>query len=156
MVLDGVANLINGVGGKLIDRLWPDQAERDRAKAELLRMQQEGEFREYETRMAVVLEEARSADPWTSRARPSFLYVMYLLILACVPYGIAHAIAPEIAARFAQGIGLWFKQIPESLWWLMGAGYLGYGGLRSLDKRGLQGIMKSLTGNRAPQIEMGL
>ena len=27
------------IGGKLIDRLWPDPAERDRAKLELLRMQ---------------------------------------------------------------------------------------------------------------------
>jgi hypothetical protein len=31
--------------------------------------------------MAAVLAEAESPDPWTSRARPSFLYVMYVLLL---------------------------------------------------------------------------
>ena len=25
-----------------------------------------------------------SADPWTSRARPTFLYLIYLVILLCV------------------------------------------------------------------------
>ncbi len=32
------------VGGKLIDRLWPDPAQRDAAKLEMLRMQQSGEL----------------------------------------------------------------------------------------------------------------
>jgi len=34
--------------------------------------------------LSAILAEANSADPWTSRARPTFLYVIYGIILLCV------------------------------------------------------------------------
>ena len=47
MALDpitAITDLVNGVGGKLIDRLWPDPTQAQAAKLELLKMQQSGEL----------------------------------------------------------------------------------------------------------------
>ena len=86
------------------------------------------------TRLSAILAEAKSADPWTSRARPSFMYVFYLLILAAIPMGILHAFEPTIAQSIADGFQKWLGVIPSEIWALFGAGYLGYGHFRSKDK----------------------
>jgi len=119
------------IGEKIIDKIFPDPAERDKAKLELLKLQQEGQFRELEVQMSAILAEAKSADPWTSRARPSFLYVMYALILAAIPMGVVSAFHPEVAARIGAGLGAWLNAIPESLWAVFGIGYTGYTVARS-------------------------
>ena len=140
MDLTGIGTAVVGIGGKLIDKLFPDPVERAKAQAELARMQMDGELRELEVRMSAILAEAQSADPWTSRARPSFLYVMYTLILAAIPMGGLHAWRPELAVSIAAGMQAWLAALPEELWWLFGAGYLGYTGARSLDKRKGKGL----------------
>lgn len=43
MALDPISAALD-IGGKLIDRLWPNPEQRDAAKLELLRMQQNGEL----------------------------------------------------------------------------------------------------------------
>lgn len=134
MDITGLGTAIVGIGGKLIDKLFPDPAERARAELALLQMQQSGELKELEVRMSAILAEAQSADPWTSRSRPSFLYVMYSMILASIPMGMLHAWHPEVAGAIAVGMQSWLSALPEELWWLFGAGYLGYTGARSVDK----------------------
>jgi hypothetical protein len=84
--------------------------------------------------MSAIIAEAQSQDPYTSRARPSFLYVMYALILAAIPMGVLHAYNPELAVSIATGLKAWLEALPEELWWLFGAGYLGYTGARTIDK----------------------
>lgn len=128
------ATLIPAVTG-LLDKIIPDPEARDRAKLELVRQQQAGNLRETEIQLSAILAEARSADPWTSRARPSFLYVVYVMILAAIPMGFLHAAAPDMAARIAEGVRAWLAALPDDIWWLFGAGYLGYTGARTLDKR---------------------
>ncbi|WP_442900220.1 holin family protein [Geoalkalibacter sp.] len=132
----GLGNAVVGIVGKAIDKMFPDPVERARAQMELVRLQQEGELRELEISMSAILAEAQSADPWTSRARPSFLYVMYALLLAAIPMGMLHAWRPDLAVSIASGMQAWLAALPEELWWLFGAGYLGYTGARSIDKRG--------------------
>lgn len=129
-VIDGILD----IGGKLIDKVWPDPVEREKAKAQLLQMQQNGELKELETRMSAIIAEANSKDPWTSRARPSFLYVIYAMILAAIPMGVLHAFNPELATGIADGMKAWLTAIPGELWTLFGAGYLGYSHFRSRDK----------------------
>ena len=73
-------------------------------------------------------------DAWASRARPAFLYVMYLVILAALPMGVVAGIAPAVAANIAGGIRAYLAAIPEPLWALFGTGYLGYTVVRSFDK----------------------
>jgi len=123
------------VGGKLIDKLIPDPAAKAKAKLDLMTLAQNGELQELETRMSAILAEANSSDPWTSRARPSFLYVIYLMILAAIPMGFLTAFSPETALAVTEGMKDWLAAIPDSMWTLFGAGYLGYAGARSLDKR---------------------
>ena len=126
------------IGGKLIDRLFPDPEEAAKKKLEMAVLQQTGELKELEVRMGAILAEANSADPWTSRARPSFMYVFYVLILAAIPMGITYALNPVLAADITTGFQAWLAAIPEEMWTLFGVGYLGYTGARSLDKRRLK------------------
>lgn len=121
--------------GTVLDKILPDAGEREKAKAELARMDKEGELKEMETQMSAIVMEAQSEDPWTSRARPSFLYVVYIIILAAIPMGVLHAIDPALAGDIAKGFKLWLDAIPEDMWTLFGIGYLGYSGARSWDKR---------------------
>lgn len=129
-VIDGVLK----VGSQLIERLFPDPAQRDKAKLELFAMQQSGELEAMRTQMSAIVAEAQSSDPWTSRARPSFLYVMYALILWCVPMGILAAFRPETATAITVGMTSYLAAIPEALYGLFGVGYLGYAASRSYDK----------------------
>jgi hypothetical protein len=126
-------------GGKLIDKIWPDktaqEAERAKAQLALVQMQQDGEFRVLQASMAAILAEAGSADPWTSRARPTFMYVIYVMILMGIPMGFISAFRPDIALAVANGMKQWLVAIPDSLYTLFGVGYLGYTGARSWDKR---------------------
>jgi len=127
------------LGRGLIDRLFPDkvaQAEqRAKAEAELYQLQTRGEIEKTAQQLSAIIAEAQSPDPWTSRARPSFLYVIYLMILISIPFAILWAFEPDIADRMATGLQKWLAAIPDALWALFGAGYLGYTGFRSLDKR---------------------
>ena len=122
------------IGSKLIDKLIPDPQAKANATLRLAELQQAGELKELETRMSAILAEAQSADPWTSRARPSFLYVIYLVILGGIPMGIVYAFDPANAGEITEGFKLWLAAIPEELWWLFGAGYLGYSGARTWEK----------------------
>ncbi|MBW2052724.1 MAG: hypothetical protein JRI85_10880 [Deltaproteobacteria bacterium] len=137
---------ILALGGKLLDRAIPDKTEAAKAKMEMARMAQDGELRELEVGLSAIIAEAKSSDPWTSRARPSFLYVMYVMILGAVPMGVLSAVSPETAKAVAGGVKAWLTAIPNDLWWLFGAGYLGYTGARSfIDKRQPRKLLDALT-----------
>ena len=69
----------------IIDKVIPDKAARDKAKLELLQLRGTQEMERIQTQLSAIVAEANSRDPWTSRARPSFLYVMYLMILWALP-----------------------------------------------------------------------
>lgn len=111
---------------KLIDKIIPDPEARNRAKLELLKLEGSQELKAVETRIAAIMAEAQSADPWTSRARPSFLYVMYVMILWAIPMGIIASVRPETAFAIANGMNAYLAGIPEPLYALFGTGYLRY------------------------------
>lgn len=117
--------LIGPLAG-LIDKIVPDPKAREAAKLELLRLEGSQELDRIKTQMAAVLAEAESPDPWTSRARPSFLYVMYALLLWSIPMGVIAAIRPATAEAIARGMNAYLTGIPEPLYALFGTGYLGY------------------------------
>ena len=72
----------------IIDKVIPDKAARDKAKLELVKLEGSQELEIVQARLAAIVAEAQSPDPWTSRARPSFLYVMYVMILCALPMGL--------------------------------------------------------------------
>lgn len=118
----------------IIDKVIPDKEARARAKLELLEMQGTQELQAIEARLAAIVAEARSNDPWTSRARPSFLYVMYIIILAALPMGVLAAFRPQTALAIAAGMNGYLAGLPEPLYALFGTGYLGYTAARQWGK----------------------
>ncbi|KTT74704.1 holin family protein [Sphingomonas endophytica] len=117
--------IIGPVAG-LLDKLIPDPRAREAAQRELLRLEGTQELERVKAQMAAVLAEAGSADPWTSRARPSFLYVMYALLLWSIPMGLIAAVKPDAALAIAHGMNAYLNGLPEPLYALFGTGYLGY------------------------------
>jgi len=129
-LLDALISPISSI----IDRVIPDKEARDRAKLELLRLQGTQELEQIRTQMSAILAEAGSTDPWTSRARPGFLYVMYIMILWSLPMGLIAAARPEAARDIAAGITAYLNGLPEPLYALFGTGYLGYTAARQWGK----------------------
>ena len=131
------------LGCKIIDKIFPDKSEADRNKLRLLEMQQTGELKGLEIQLSAIIAEAKSVDPWTSRARPSFLYVMYAMILAAIPMGVLSVFRPEIAAQIGVGMKAWLSAIPDLLYGIFGTGYLGYTVARSAwDKKAADDLKK--------------
>lgn len=135
--MDPISSVVRGAIApicNLIDSLFTSDEEREKAKLALITQQGQQKLAETAQQMSAIMAEAQSADPWTSRARPSFLYVIYFMIMMSVPMGVLFAIAPEVANRVSVGVGQWLNAIPESMWALFGAGYLGYTGARTWEK----------------------
>ena len=120
-----VDTIIAPVAG-LLDKLIPDPRAREAAQRELLRMEGTQELERVKAQIAAILAEAQASDPWTSRARPGFLYVMYALLLWSIPMGLIAAVRPQAAAAIAQAMNAYLAGLPEPLYTLFATGYLGY------------------------------
>ena len=118
----------------LLDKIIPDKEARAKAQLELLKLEGTQEMQMIEARLQAIVAEAQSPDPWTSRARPSFLYVMYILILTALPMGLLSAFSPSTASDIATGINAYLGGLPDSLYALFGTGYLGYTAARQWGK----------------------
>ena len=70
------------IGGKLIDRLWPDPSQRDQAKLALLEMAQKGELAEFTGRAEIVKAEAASEHWLAANWRPLLMLTFGGLIVA--------------------------------------------------------------------------
>jgi len=132
--MDPITGAIVGAGMKLIDKLFPDPEQKAKAQLELLKQQQAGELDVVKTQLSAILAEAQSADPWTSRARPSFLYVVYVLLLWSIPMGVLTIYSPESADKFTAGFRAWMNAIPEPVLALFGTVMTGYVLGRSWEK----------------------
>jgi Holin of 3TMs, for gene-transfer release len=124
----------------IIDKIIPDPKARDAAKLELIKLQGSQDLETLQTQLSAILAEAQSADPWTSRARPSFLYVVYLIILCSIPMGLIAAFRPQAATDIAAGMNAYLSGLPEPLYALFGTGYLGYTAARQWGK--VKGVEK--------------
>lgn len=87
MALDPITVALE-IGSKVIDKLWPDPAQRDAAKLELLKMQQSGELAELTAsvelakgQLAVNRAEAQSSSVFVSGWRPAVGWVCVLGLL---------------------------------------------------------------------------
>lgn len=118
----------------IIDKVIPDAATRDQANLELLRLEGSKELKQLRTRVSAILAETTSADRWTSRARPAFLYVMYAIILWCLPMGLLAGFKPGVAQAMAATMSAYLNGLPEPLYALFGTGYLGYTAARQWGK----------------------
>ena len=134
-LLGSLAGPASKIISELIDNLFETDEEKAAAKIKILQAQTEGKLKETETALKAIIAEANSSDPWTSRARPSFFYVMYIFILSAIPFGIFALYNPEGAMIFQEAMGQYLRAIPDPLYTLFGMGYLGYSGFRSWEKK---------------------
>lgn len=118
----------------IIDKVIPDKTAREKAKLELLKLEGSQELLLIEAQLKAIVAEAQSSDPWTSRARPSFLYVMYAMILCSIPMGVLAAFDRDTAQAIGAGITAYLEALPEPLYALFGTGYLGYTAMRQWGK----------------------
>lgn len=70
------------VGGKLIDRLWPDPTQRDQARLAMLELAQKGELAELTGRAEIVKTEAASEHVLAATWRPILMLTFGSLIVA--------------------------------------------------------------------------
>lgn len=137
MSLDPVSAVLD-IGGKLIDRLWPDPAQRDAAKVRLVELQQTGELAKLaaETDLAkgqlsINQEEAKHALIFVSGWRP---FVGWTCGSA-----LAYAAILEPVARFVAVVALDYKGsfpvIDTNLTLQVLLGILGLGSLRTWEKQ---------------------
>lgn len=124
-----VNKVIDIIGDK-----FPSEKERNEAKLLLMQAEQQGDLESLKVQLSAILAEANSEDPWTSRARPSFLYVMYIMLLFGIPMGFISAFDTNIASGIANGFKAWLTAIPDALYALFGTGYIGYAATRTYDK----------------------
>lgn len=136
MAFDPVSAVLD-IGGKLIDRLWPDPAQRDAAKLRLVELQQTGELAKLaaETdlakgQIAVNVEEAKSASLFVSGWRPFVGWVGGI--------GLAYAALLEPVARFVAAVALDYKGsfpvLDTTITMQLLFGLLGLGGFRTIEK----------------------
>lgn len=100
----GIGKSVIGAIDTVADKFFVDAKDKEAFKLKALELQQKGEFKTQEIQLSAILAEAKSKDPWTSRARPSFLYVMYIMILAAIPMGILSVFNPVASTQIAAGL----------------------------------------------------
>ena len=132
MALDPITAAMD-IGGKLIDRLWPDPAQGAAAKLELIKLQQSGDLAQMTGQLEINKIEAANANMFVSGWRPAIGWVCALALLY------QYLVRPLAVAIFA-AVGHPLPVMPgldENLWQLMMA-MLGMGGLRTFEK--VQGV----------------
>jgi len=129
---------------ELIGKVIPDPQAKAEAQRKLLEMEQSRELEAEKQRYSAIVTEAGSQDPWTSRARPSFMYVFYaLLIFLVIILPLIGLAEPTAMTAVLGNIKLGFAAIPEEMWWTFTAGYLGYTTARSYEKK--SGVSNGIT-----------
>ena len=116
---------IFNIGGKLIDRLWPDPEQRDAAKLKLVELNQAGELAELDAAMNIIVAEAQSTHWIVAAWRP----VTMMIFAAIVANN--YLLYPYISL-FWQAAPL--LELPPDLWDLIKIGLGGYVVGRSAEK----------------------
>ena len=132
MSLDPVTAALD-IGGKLIDRLWPDPAQRDAAKLELLKLQQSGELAGMTGQLEINKAEAASTSVFVAGWRP---FIGWTCGAACGWNWLGLPVAKFAAIALDHPIVMAPADLSEMLPILMGL--LGLGALRTVEK--IQGV----------------
>ncbi len=129
---DPISTLLE-IGGRVIDKIWPDPAQAASAKFELFKLQQSGDLAQMAGQMQINQEEAKSSSLLVSGWRP---FVGWVCGVACAWNWIGLSVAKLIAELAGHPITLAPADISEMLPVLMGM--LGLGAYRTYEK--LKGV----------------
>lgn len=131
MALDPLSAALD-VGGKIIDRLWPDPAQRDQAKLAMLELAQKGELAEFTARAEIVKTEAASSHwlaanwrpltmltfcglivaRWFGWAAPNLSEAEYLKLWSIVEFGLGGYVVGRSAEKIAPAVASAIKGKP--------------------------------------------
>lgn len=138
MDFTGLGAIFN-MGSKIIDKLWPDKVEAERAKIELFKLTQQGEFKELEAELEkarmqvdVNVAEAQSGSNFRGGWRPFIGWVcglglLYAVLLKPLVTAVIQASVPEMRTFVMPAVET------EALMTLL-FGMLGLGGYRTYEK----------------------
>lgn len=130
-----------GLVRDVIARVWPDPQQRAQAEIALEAAERAGQLEEFKARLSAIVAEASSTDPWTSRARPSFMYVFYAVILSVGVFAPAVGVFfPAHMKLFFENVAAGFAAIPKEMWTTFTIGYCGYSIARTWEKK--KGVTK--------------
>lgn len=136
---DDIVGMVANIGGKVIDRIWPDPAQAAAAKLELLKMQQSGELAQLaaETdlrkgQLAVNQAEAGNANIFVSGWRPFVGWVCGVGLLTQFLIGPYMTWGAALFGKVAA-----FPTLDMGTLLTLLLGMLGLGGMRTMEK--LQG-----------------
>ncbi len=120
------------IGSTIIDKIWPDAGDREKAKLKLVELQRKGELVEVESRLKIML--AEMSGNWLQRSwRP----ILMLTIITIVANN--YLVYPYMSLFWAAAPRL---ELPSQLWSLMQLGLSGYVVGRSAEK-----VVKTWRGN---------
>ena len=129
MALDPISALLD-IGGKVIDRVWPDPAQAASAKLELFKLQQSGELAQMAGQLEINKAEAASSSVFVAGWRPfigwicgsalGYTFIVYPLLLWATA-----AWWPMVRPPALGNDGMLYELL---------LGMLGMGGLRTFEK----------------------
>jgi hypothetical protein len=134
MTLDPVSALLD-IGGKVIDRLWPDPVQAATAKLELIKLQQSGELAAMAGQLEINKVEAANPSVFVSGWRP---FIGWVCGSACAWNWIGLPIVKLALLIWGHPIDLAPANLTEMLPVLLGL--LGIGGLRTIER--LNGVAR--------------
>jgi hypothetical protein len=137
MDLTGIGSVFD-FGGKLLDKIFPDETQRAAAKLELFKAQQAGEFKEMDqafeiakAQIAVNSVEAASDNAFVAGWRPAIGWICGV--------SLAYSAIIEPIARFVAAVGFKyvgvFPIIDSTITMQLLFALLGLGAMRSFDKK---------------------
>lgn len=138
MDFTGLGAVFN-MGSKIIDKLWPDKVEAERAKIELFKLTQQGEFKELEAELekarmqvAVNVEEARSGSNFRGGWRPFVGWVCGLGLLYSV---LLQPLITALIQTFVPGYAQYkMPNVETEVLITLLLGMLGLGGYRTFER----------------------
>jgi hypothetical protein len=130
MSLDPISAALD-LGNTLITRIFPDPAQADQAKLELLKLQQSGELASMTAQTDINKEEAKSTNWFVAGARPFILWICGFAMLYCT------LIEPilRFVATVLYGYTGAFPVIDSNFTMQVMFGILGLGAMRSYEKK---------------------
>jgi hypothetical protein len=128
--IDPVSSALN-LGNTIISRIFPDPAQADQAKLELLKLQQSGELASMTAQTDINKEEAKSTNWFVAGARPFILWICGFAMLYCT------LIEPilRFVATVLYGYTGAFPVIDSNFTMQVMFGILGLGAMRSYEKK---------------------
>jgi len=115
-----IAREFNTIGNFVLNRAVKDPRARQKIRGELAQTLVDRE-EAASTEIAKITGAGSAAtDPWIKKARPTFLYVVYIMVFGAIPFGALYGFAPEFSGRFVEGMALFLNAIPDLAWYLSG------------------------------------